>query len=277
MTRVGSVADTWFLRGRAAVGWPGLTVSLDEVATVPLFVGHVKSGGSLVGAMLDAHPEIVIGDEVDVARLMRAKVSGDAMLAEFVLSSRREAMGSRVTARRLGGYSLEVRGWSQGASDRPRVIGNSRPGPTTRYLGGDPDTLAAVIDVFSDRRVVFLHVIRRPHDSIAAMVLRSGRDVVNAARDHAGQCERLAWLRRHLGESVHSIHYEALIDDCPGTLGRVLGFLGVQPPTDYLRACSNLVDDNLVPESARVAWNEVALEIAETSIHSFDFLAPYRE
>lgn len=274
-TKLGEIADTWVLRHRAVAGSPE-PPSLLEVTTVCLFIGHVKSGGSLVGAMLDAHPEIVMGDEVDLARLMKADIDGEAMLVEFDRSARREALKGRVTARRLGGYSLQIGGWSQGASERPRVIGNSRPGPTTRYLSDTPGALRDVIDAFGGRRVVFLQVIRRPEDSIAAMVLRSGRDIVDAARDHARQCERLSVLRSQLGESVHAIRYESLLYDCPGTLGRVLGFLGVDPSATYLAACSDLVDDGLVPESARVSWTRPALDVVEQSVHRFDFLAPYR-
>lgn len=275
-TPIGGLADTLVLRRRAASRSPDELSSLQDVASVCLFIGHVKSGGSLTGAMLDAHPKIVMGDEVDVARLLRAGISGDAMLAEFVRSARREASHGRVTARRLGGYSLEISGWSQGSSHRPRVIGASRPGPTTRYLADDPRALPAIGEAFGGRRLRFLHVIRRPENSIAAMVLRSGRDIVEAASDHARQCERLAKLRDQLGDAVHPIWYESVLEDCAGTLEGVLGFLGVDPSHEYLRACADLVDPSLPPESARVTWADAAIGIVNESVQRFDFLAPYR-
>ncbi len=275
-TRLGRYADTWLLRRRAGSPSPEQQVRLNEVTTICLFIGHVKSGGSLVGAMLDAHPDIVMGDEVDLARLVRARISGDAMLAEFARSARREAMKGRVTARRLGGYSLEIAGWNQGWSDEPRVIGNSRPGPTTRYLADGSDTLPRVLDIFSGHRVVFLHVIRRPENSIAAMVLRSGRDIVDAARDHARQCERLDWLRGLLGDAVYPIRYESLLDDCAGTLQGVMEFLQVDQDPDYLAACSDLIDQGAVPESSRVSWNQAATEIVAHTVNSHEFLAAYR-
>jgi hypothetical protein len=274
-TRLGRYADTWLLRRRAASPSARQQAWLQEVTTVCLFIGHVKSGGSLVGAMLDAHPDIVMGDEVDLARLDRASISGDAMLAEFARSARREAMKGRVTARRLGGYSLEITGWNQGRSDEPRVIGDSRPGPTTRYLADMPDALPSVLDSFSGRRVVFLHVIRRPEDSIAAMVLRSGRDVVDAATDHSRQCERLDRLRGRLGDSVYPIRYESLLEDCPGTLSGILEFLQMDPDPDYLAACSDLIDRGRVPESTRVSWNQAAIDIVENTVNRHEFLAEY--
>ena len=35
------------------------------VETLCLFVGHVKSGGTLLGALLDAHPNAVVADEIE--------------------------------------------------------------------------------------------------------------------------------------------------------------------------------------------------------------------
>lgn len=276
-SRAGEIADAWMLRRRALSQGPGGEMSLDMVTTACLVIGHVKSGGSLLGAMLDAHPEIVMGDEVDLARLMRAKIPAEAMLAEFARSARREEMKGRVTARRLGGYSLAIGGWSQGSSVRPLVVGNSRAGPTTRYLADVPGALSAVIDVFGERRLVFLHVIRRPEDSVAAMVLRSGRDIIEAARDYARQCQRLATLHAQLGESVHPIHYESLLEECHGTLEGVLDFLDVIPPDGFLAACSDLLDHGLVPESDRVTWNTASLRIIEETVHGFEFLSPYRD
>lgn len=274
-TRGGRRVDTWLLRRRALRRTPA-TVSLEAVATVALFIGHTKSGGSLLGAMLDAHPEIAMGDEVDIARLRQAGLDGDAMLAEFARSARREAMKGRVTARRLGGYSLDIPGWSQGSTATPKVIGNSRPGPTTRYLADTSHALEDLLEIFSGRRLRVLHVIRRPQDSIAAMVLRSGRDIVDAANDYAKQCERLRRLRNQLGESVCEVHYEEILESCPGALGPVLEFLGVEPPEGFLEACADLLDHDLEPESSRVSWNQTASGIIEESVHGFDFLSPYR-
>ncbi len=249
---------------------------LSDVTTVCLFIGHTKSGGSLLGAMLDAHPDIVIGDEVDLRRLLGARLTGAGMLLEFVRSARREAMKGRVTARRLGGYSLEIPGWSQGSGGRPSVVGNSRPGPTTRLLGDDPDSLPALRESFDGYRLAFVHVVRRPEDSIAAMVLRSGRDIVDAARDHAEQSVRLARLRAELGDAVTEVRYESLLEDAAGTLRRVLDHLGAEAPDGYLRACSALIDRGRPPESEQVTWNETARAVVAGSVRRHDFLAPYR-
>ncbi len=108
------------------------------------------------------------------------------------------------------------------------------------------------------------------------MVLRSGRPIVDAATDHARQCERLDWLRDRLGDAVFPISYEELVADCAATLRGVLEFLQVDADPDYLAACSDLVDHDLVPESTRVSWTQAAVDIVEDTIHNHEFLTAYR-
>ena len=55
-----------------ASGYP-----LDTFETIQLycmFVGYPRSGHSLVGAMFDAHPDIVIAHELDALRYLKAGV-----------------------------------------------------------------------------------------------------------------------------------------------------------------------------------------------------------
>ena len=44
----------------------GLTRLYQNVETFSLFVGHSRSGHSLVAAILDSHPEIIISDEFNL-------------------------------------------------------------------------------------------------------------------------------------------------------------------------------------------------------------------
>src|SRR5512134_3319196 len=48
---------------------PGL---FGEVRDYVMFLGHARSGGTLAGALLDAHPNAIIGDEVDVFQYVNA-------------------------------------------------------------------------------------------------------------------------------------------------------------------------------------------------------------
>lgn len=248
--------------------------ALDAIDTVCVLIGHTKSGGSLLGAMLDAHPSVIFGDEIDVVGLCLADFSPVQIFRSLERSARREASRGRVTARRLGGYSLAIPGW-QGSHDRPRVAGVSRSGPTTRVLGSSEATLNRVLATFDEYRLANVQVVRRPHDSVAAMVLRSGRDPMNAIEDYEAQCHRLEHLRARFGD-ILTVHYEELVNDPAPTLEAVIEFLSVDVIPEHVEACAAMVDAGRVPESELIEWPPGANESIASVIDRFDFLTRYR-
>jgi hypothetical protein len=248
----------------------------DDVQTCCLFLGHVKSGGTLLGAMLDAHPSTAIADEMDVVAQVGAGLDREQIFTLLVRGARREAENGRVTARRLDPYSLAVPGQWQGRHERLRVIGDSRAGPTTRALGDAPERLTALRSVMGDTRLVFVQVIRNPYEPIGAMVRRSGRSVEDATADHEAQCRRLVSLRERLpAEDVHTVRYEELVADPRRSLLALLGFLGLEPSPDHLDACTGLVRPVPVRERDRVPWTPSQIDTIEGLIARFGFLAGY--
>lgn len=264
----------WLAR-RAARREPGVFSGLE---TVCLFVGHAKSGGTLLGAMLDAHPEAVIADEVDVLDQLEGGVRREELFHVLARNSRREAMKGRVTARRLGGYSLAVPGQWQGRYRSVRVVGESRAGPTTRRLGDDVDQLARLRALAEPAALRFIHVVRNPLDPVGAMVRRGGRSVEDAFQDYAGQVIRLERLRSWLGsDELLTVRYEELTAHPEPTLSTVLGFLRLEAEPAYLRACSSLIDPHRPGERRYVTWTPERLARVRCMVGAHGFLDAYRD
>ena len=55
--------------------------ALRDVRTYLLFIGHGRSGHSIVGSLLDAHPEAIVSDELDAARFIDRGFGRDQVLA----------------------------------------------------------------------------------------------------------------------------------------------------------------------------------------------------
>jgi hypothetical protein len=248
----------------------------DGVQTCCLFLGHVKSGGSLIGSMLDAHPDTVLADEMDVVAQVDAGLDREQIFTLLLRGARRQARSGRVTARRLTPYSLAVPGQWQGEYERLRVVGDSRAGPTTRALGDELLRLAQLQAVMGETRLAFVHVVRNPYESIGAMVRRSGRTVENAIADHREQCRRLMTLRDRIpAQDLLMVRYEAFVADPRRHLYELLAFLDLEPSESYLEACAGLVRAEPVRERDRVRWS--ARDLAEVGgvIEQFDFLTGY--
>lgn len=247
-----------------------------DVHTLCTFIGHVKSGGTLLGALLDAHPNAVLADEIDVLRYVAAGFRRDQIFHLLVKGSRREASKGRVTARRLEPYSFAVPGQWQGRYRDLRVIGESRAGPTTRRLGREPGLLPRLSERMDGLRPKFIHVVRHPLDPIAAMMVRGERSFPDAVADYERQCRTLLELRDRIEpDRLLTVRYEEFVRDPAGGLRGTCAFLGLEAEDEYLVACASIVDPGFRRERRLVEWSPEQVDAVRTLIDRITFLDGY--
>ena len=247
-----------------------------DVKRFCMFVGHAKSGGTLIGSLLDAHPNIILADEADVFHYVAHGFSRDQIYHLLLKASRRERLKGRVTARRLKPYSFLIPGQWQGRYRRLRVIGDSKAGPSTRKLGRDLTFLQRLRQVMAGSEVKIIHVIRNPYDPISLMMIRGKRTFENATAHYFAYCETLAAVRKQMDRSdLLAVRYEDFIHQPGQNLRQICRFLGVEAGDDYLQACSDILYPS--PEQSRhqVAWSPEWIQVVADKIEQFDFLAGY--
>jgi len=102
-----------------------------------MFVGYPRSGHSLIGSLLAAHPDMVIAHELDALRLPRLGFRRNQLYALILASDRSFTTAGR---RRTGSdYTAPTR-W-RGTSRRLDVIGDKKGGQSTRRLHDRPELL----------------------------------------------------------------------------------------------------------------------------------------
>ena len=134
------------------------------VRTFLLFVGHPRSGHSLVGSLLDAHPTSSCPTSSTCSSTSPPATAG-ASCSRLVLE---HARANAAAGRKSWGYSYAVPGQWQGRYDRLEVVGDKRGRATTARLAERPellDRLAATVGV----PVSIVQVVRDPFDNIATM------------------------------------------------------------------------------------------------------------
>jgi hypothetical protein len=213
----------------------------DDLATVRsflVFVGHPRSGHSLVGALLDAHPNMVVAHELDVLKYLEAGYHRDQLLA-LVLE---HSAGNAARGRRSWGYSYAVPGQWQGRYERLEVVGDKRGRLTTARLADDP----TLLDRLAERLhlpVRVVQVVRNPFDDVATMHRRSP-DV--GLGDQIDEYFALAATVDAVtpgldANGFHRLHLEDLVADTRRELTALCGFLDVAADPDYLAACAAIV------------------------------------
>lgn len=247
-----------------------------DVKTFCMFIGHVKSGGTLIGSLLDAHPHAVLADEIDALYYVSAGFKKEQIYHLLLKGAQREALKGRVTARRLTPYSLAVPGQWQGRFQKVTVIGDSKAGPSTRRLGQEPELLGELRQVMAGVDLKFIQVIRNPYDPISAMIMRGGRTFDDAVEHYFDYCETLAALRDQLPDaSLFAVKYEDFVCQPVKYLGDLCCFLGIEADDAYLSACAGIVQEQ--PDQYRhlVTWSPHWIRVVQDRMDRFDFLAGY--
>lgn len=303
------VAD---LRADAAAyaGAPG-SPDVTGVRTLVQFAGFPRSGHSLVGSLIDAHPDAVVAHELDLMGLVGHGLSRDELFALLCSNSAEfERHG-----RHWNGYAYRVPTGTGGTSSRPTVLGDKKADWAVRRVREDPDLLRRLSSVLDGVRAAWVVVVRNPFDNVATMSLRDGRayDRIRIAsasprefrrrltraqrrraeegrdgprvpaavlpemvEDYAGLCAGVAAMQAHVRpEDWLVLRHEDLVADPVPTLGRLFGFLGLTAAPALLQATAGAVSSSPHLSRHDLAWSDATLARVEELTLTHDFLRGY--
>lgn len=243
-----------------------------DVRTHVLFIGHGRSGSSLVGSLLNAHRHALIAHELNELHFIKRRFSGPQL--NWLLYAQERAFEQ--SGRAWTGYDYRVNGQWQGRWERLLVIGDKHAGGATRLLGQRPELLDQL------RRTVrvpvkMVHVVRHPLDNIATLHRRQDLTLADAARlyfDHALTNERLC---RRNPDDVLTVHLEDVIARPQGELTRLCKYLDLDAPAEYLHDCAAAIFAEPRRTRDQVDWSgDLVAEILR-QCRGLPFLHRYRE
>ena len=237
------------------------------------FVGAPRTGHSLVGALLDAHPQALIAHELGVPKYLAAHFSRRQVLALLASNSRRSAAAGRPHIH----YSHAVPGQWQGRFRGLRVMGDKHGEGFLLSVQARPWLTQAVVERFDP--AYFIHVVRNPYDAIASVAGSSKRrqSPEQAAAYFEKLYATLESLRGQLDASrLHLLRFEALLNDARESLRSTCAFLGLDAPPDYLDACAAIVLPRPEDHRGLVTWPDEVRRRVDGLIERHDFLQGYR-
>jgi hypothetical protein len=234
-----------------------------------LIVGNARTGSSLLGAIIDAHPLAVVANESAASANFWRDLDRGTILAEIVENSRRNAAAGRPS----GGYHYRID--AVDATSDLLVVGDKVWNPATLLLHGDHGLilrLAAVLEV----PVRIIHAIRDPLDTIATMHARSGAPLPDRIRWYFMHCDAAQAIRNRMPpDAFLDAHHEDLLADPDAEIARLCRFLGLPLDVRHLAGVKRLLFAEPHRTRSNVDWNSAdRAEIAARS-QTFDFLARY--
>ena len=275
---------------------------IDRVKTFAFFLGHPRSGHSIVASLMDSHPHMVISHEADVfTKISRGSLEPtkpDIFNAVWKNTRRSIIHGKRAESTDGKGYTLFVDGLYQGTYvDYIDVIGDKKAGMTTRMLANQPDKWANVFRTLTSLadNLKVIHVIRNPYDNIATMILylfnskkefgdtkRSNQtyevdsDTIEGEIEHYFKLyQAIVGARKTYNLDIIQVHGNDLISNPRGTLLRLCNELEVTCSDSYLEICGNKIFKTVSRTRNKIKWTNKQLQMIQQNIERFSSLRNY--
>ncbi|MCZ6672989.1 MAG: sulfotransferase domain-containing protein, partial [Verrucomicrobia bacterium] len=257
----------------------------EGIETYCMFVGFPRSGHSLIGALLDAHPSMIIAQELDALRYVRARFSERQIFYLLLEKSRRLARGGQ----KWGGYVYDIPNQWQGRCKKLQVVGDKHGPYSLLRFHWNPEILKRMYNTINVD-IKFINIVRNSYDNIATMSLKRDsaraeeltkrirtkhQPTINLATKLEGHavilkksmgsyfsmCSILEDLKKEI-KSTDTFHlkHESFIEDPTTHLKELCHFLGVNAPNDYLNDCANLVYKSPHKSRHDVEWNDELID-----------------
>ncbi|XP_078370965.1 uncharacterized protein LOC144654642 [Oculina patagonica] len=277
----------------------------DGVETFVMFIGYPRSSHSLVGALLDAHPEIIITHEFDImsrwSKYQSSKMK-QKNLQKYVLfynlhqySMRQAKFGIRSNnSNTTTKYTYNVPGLLQGKyQKRIKVIGDKKGGVTSKQL-----TELSKMKILEEIHQVvqvpmkFIHVIRNPFDNISTMMLRAtlsrgkvreegvkinntGLRLNNIINQYFQLVAANQRVRERYGNAVLDIPGHETVLRPKETLLRLCDHLQVTCSEEYIEKCSEVLYGTPSVTRDKVVWTEEQKARVTQMMKKYPFLKQY--
>jgi Sulfotransferase family len=235
-------------------------------------VGYPRSGSTLVGSLLNAHPEMVIAHEADSLRYVRPGITRNQLFAILLERDREFA----AVERRWNGFDYSLPGLDQGRFTRLRVIGDKHAGRAARRMRDEPELLERLRAV-AGVPIRVLHITRNPFDNIASIARNRELPLAQAIEIYRDLGVAVDGVRASLSRGeLLDLSYESILRDPGGGISAILRFIGVGASSEYVSSCASLVDRGGRRGRATLEWSTDERSQVEAIVASRPVLAGYR-
>lgn len=252
-----------------------LTGIFADLSTFCMFIGFPRSGHSLVGALLDAHPNIIIAHELHVLKRIYEGLSEPQIYSRLVEKSIKKSIDWANDGRGTSRYSYAVADQWQGKFHKLRVIGDKQGGGSTRFLAREPDALPRLRSTIK-LKTKFICVIRNPFDNISSIAARRNLTLEQSSQRYFSLCAMIEEIKKQIStDDLFDLRHESFIDDPVGALRGLCDFLGEAATDEYLAACDRIVYKSPHKSRNNFEWSQKLIADTENGIAEFAFLKGY--
>lgn len=242
-----------------------------DIRTFCMFIGYPRSGHTLVGSLIDAHPYAVVSNELNIIGHVKRGFSREQIYTLILANARAFARSGSM----WNGYTYAVPHQWQGRFEQLQVIGDKRGAGTVRQLRTHPALLRRLQDTIgADLR--FVHVVRNPFDNIGTIVRRHRWPMPKAVEYYFMLCRTISDLKQQApAGAVLDVFHERLITRPAEELAAICTFLGLEPLRGYLEDCASIVFTAPKKTRFELAWPSEIRSAVDAQAAAFPWLQQY--
>ena len=280
---------------------------IDGVQKFVFFIGYPRSGHSIIGSMMDAHPDMIIAHEFMLFEKWPKEAAKLMNKAYFFNTLYKDSYDDATTGWRSAkedkkGYTLQMKASWQGQFNHLKVIGDKSGGKASFLYHASPEEVQKsyrqlVRTVRIPIRVI--HVVRNPYDMIATRVLYvaayeqspnspahkvpasetkkfdNPKMLMAEAKAHLELAEGSKNFTESCNLTVLEVYSEDFIEDPKGTMKTICDFLDLECWDEYLQECYDKTYKSLSRTRNVVKWTPEVLEYINRELKHYPFFSRY--
>ena len=271
-----------------------------------IFVGYARSGTSIIGSLMDAHPNMIIAHEYMIFKTWplddknHDTLNGNRsyLFNELYQNSyRASCLGARTEHKDNKGYTLFVNNSWQAHFKDLKVIGDKSGGKAGSHYSRDAlNVQNSYQEIMETVKVPIrsLHLLRNPFDIISTSLLYKLSDVQGRKYEpmKGTKCNSkillddkidtffvLAKAVRNMISTckltVLEIHSEDFVKQPQESMKRICDFLGVECSPWYLQMCQDKVFPSVSRSRDKVEWTEEQIARVQNIMNTFPYFKGY--
>ena len=278
---------------------------INNVKKFILFVGYPRSGHSIVGSLLDAHPNMVVSNSYAVFKQMLRDPNSHQSRAYLFNGIYRNSFcnfyfGLRTANASVKGYSLRVENsWQANYNETIYAIGDKSGGNTVSTYEHNNDQ--KFLELYKQLMVTvgvpirIIHAVRNPYDNIATMAImdtNSGVSKLDLDPSHLYKNQKLldacidTYFRRaraaqeiftllNLTGKVIEMHSSDLVRKPKKTFAYICDRIGVTCTKEFLDIVANKVFPEVSKTRLLVKWTPAQVARVANEMKKFSFHQRY--
>ena len=282
---------------------------IDNVKKVLIFVGHQRSCHSIVGAIIDAHPNVIVAPVFNpFVRYLNSPEglpTKEKLFQRFYDAAQHSMRANGIRNKDSKGYTLTVDGLYQGMfKDKVDVIGSIRAEPNSKTYSQHPEEFHTLFNMMRKKvgvPIYVIRVIRNPYDIIATASLYAEyghQEVVDLKKQQSeGKLKNRVHVDKQLerfsreyfellngsegvirlGDHHLDVSCEGLIDKPKEMIMDICDFLQLECSKDYVTKCAATVFRSKSITRKIIKWPSDIVKYIQTSAKNYPYLKKYIE